>query len=318
MNRPSLETLVLIFGVIVIVVLISIYDLNGTLKSLSDLNLFYFLLAIIMFFVYTFLKFFPWLFILRQIKLKIPFLQNLMLMYGFFGMGVLPSSVGQFFPLRYLDRFKKNARFFSIGIILALGATSVLALILVTLVAAILVSQFVAYIIALFAVVYVIVSLLGLKSFNHKLNRFVNKFFRSSRHKIFRLLLNYINDLKEHQAFLSQKDILSELALFIPSLLSEAGMLYFILLALGQNISFVRVVFIFGISITTGNLSFLPAGLGATDTTMVALLLLFGAPGVVAIAATIVFRFLNTFAVFLLGYAALLYAKMRFPNRNAL
>lgn len=315
MRRLSLETLVLILGVVAIVILISIYDLNGTLQSFSNLDPFYFLLALVAFFLFASLKIFPWLFVLRQLNLRMSFMQHLMLMYGFFGMGVLPSSIGQIFPLRYLDRFKKGARFFTLGIILTLGATGVLAVILLTLIASILVSQFVVYTIALFAILYAFVSLIGLKRLNKSIRHLANRFLKPNKHKIFRPLVRYINDLKKHDAFLSQKDILSEIGLFIPSLLAEAAMLYFILMALSQHVSFISVLFVFGVSVTVGNLSFLPAGLGATDTSMVALLLVFGAPGVIAIAATIIFRFLNTFAVFLLGYAALLYVKIKFPHR---
>jgi uncharacterized protein (TIRG00374 family) len=318
MRRPSFETLILIFGAIAVVALISIYDLNGTLAAVSGLKLEYLLISFLMFFFYTFLKFLPWTYIIKDLNLKMSFTQSLMMMYGFFGMGVIPSSIGQFIPLRYLDRFRRSARFFSLEIILALGATSVLAVILLALIASILVSEYVVYIIALFAVFYVFVSLLGFKRVNNRFPRIVRRLLKPRKHKIFRPLLKYVNDLKKHQSFLSQKDILSEIVLFMPSLLAESAMLYFILVALNQSISFVGSVFIFSIAIIIGDFSFLPAGLGATDTTMVALMLVFGAPGVIAIAATIVFRFLNTFVVFLLGYASLLYLKFRSPKRAAL
>lgn len=314
MYKPSFETLVLIMGVVAIVLLISFYNINGTVVALSSLNLYYIALTVVVFFVYMLLKFLPWTYILRKIHLRISKLQSLMMMYGFFGMGLVPTSIGQFLPLRYLDQFKRNARFFSLGIILALGATSGLALLLVTLIAALFVSMYIPYIIALFAISYVFTSIIGMKRVNGKVPNLINRWLNPKKHKIFRSLLDYANNLKKHQSFLSQRDILSETLLFIPSLISEGLMLYFILLALGQGLSVVDALFIFGVSVTIGNMSLLPAGLGAMDTTMVAFLLLFGVAGAISITVTIIFRFLNTFAVFLLGYSSLLYLKLHFPG----
>ncbi len=315
MRTPSLETIVLILGVAVILVLVSFYNINGTLKAVSKINFNYLIFAVAIFFVYTFLKFAPWVYIIiRKLKLRISLIQNIMLMYGFFGMGLLPTSVGQFLPLRYLDQFKRNARFSSLGIIIALGATSGLALLAVTLVAALFVSMYIPYIIALFAISYVLTSLIGTKRVNNRIQAFAAHWLKPKKNKIFKTLLKYTNNLNRYQSFLSQKDILLETVLFVPSLITEGFMLYLILLALGQTLSIVDVIFIFGISVAIGNASLLPAGLGATDTMMVAFLLLFGVAGAISVTATIIFRFLNTFAVFIMGYLSLLYLKIRFPK----
>ncbi len=324
MHRISSETLVLIIGVVAIAILISVYDLNGTFKDFSSLKPIYLLFAAGTFFVYTALKFFPWVYIMKQLKLKMPFVQSFALMYAFFGMGIIPSSLGQFLPLNYLSRFRKNANDASLAIILSLGATAGLALLLLTIISAIFLSKYITYLIALFAVTYLYASLLGIKStekiFQNALVKIINKLFKPKKHHIFRPILSNIKNLSKHNAFLSQKDIIIETALFLPSLFFEALLLFFVLLALNQPVQLVGAIFIFGVAIAVGNIlggiSFLPAGIGVTDTSMVAILLIFGTPGVIAITATILFRFFNTFCVFLAAYPSMFYMKMRFPHIN--
>ncbi len=309
MKIRSLETIILIIGAIAILLIISEYDINGTLKAIASLNVADLSAALLMLFLFTFAKILPWSYILRKIKLKMPLSQSIAMMYAFFGLGIIPTSIGQFLPLRYLDRYQKDARFFSLGIILALNATAALALALLGLLAAIQLSQYVAYLLALFAVYYIILSLLGFRPINRRLPGVIKRLLKPKKHPVFRSVVRYVNDIQKHNTFLSQQDILSEMVLFIPSLLAEAAMLFFIFSALGQNISIISAIFIFAVSVTIGNLSFLPSGIGATDTALVALAILFGAPGAIAILAAIVFRFLNTLIVVLLGYGSFVYVK---------
>jgi uncharacterized protein (TIRG00374 family) len=318
MHKVSLETLTLLIGIAAIALLISVYDLNGTLRDFAHLRPDYLLFAVGAFFAYTAWKFFPWSYIIRKLKLRISITQSFVMMYAFYGMGIVPSSVGQFLPLKYLSNFKKNASFFSLGIILALGATSGLALLLMTIISAIFLSKYITYLVALFAITYLYTSLLGMERTQNILIKMVNKIFNPKKHPIFKNLASNLKGLGKHHAFLSQKDIIIETVLFLPSLFFEAILLLFVLLALNQSVPIVSVVFIFGISVAVGNLfggiSLLPAGLGITDTAMVALLLLFGIPGAVAITVTILFRFFNTFCVFLAAYLSMFYMKMKFPK----
>ena len=80
-------------------------------------------------------------------------------------------------------------------------------------------------------------------------------------------------------------------------------LLVFILAAFNVNISLLAGIFIFTVSVTIGGISFLPAGMGVEDISLVALMVLFNVPGVLALASLIIFRFLNTLMVILVGYA---------------
>ena len=73
--------------------------------------------------------------------------------------------------------------------------------------------------------------------------------------------------------------------------------------AFNVNISLLAGIFIFTVSVTIGGISFLPAGMGVEDISLVALMVLFNVPGVLALASLIIFRFLNTLMVILVGYA---------------
>ena len=308
MKRPSADLILLAITTVALIVLIASYNLSGSIKALENINPYYLLIAFGFWILYTMAKFLPWTHVLKKVGIRAPVFRSILLVYAFFGLGFLPV-VGPIVPLRYLDHFRKNARFSSIGIIFSLTTVAGLAAILMAIFSAIFVSQYVAYFIALFAVAYAAFSFLGADLTHRKLDSLLTKVLRPKKFSVSKKIMSYLNSFRKERKLMSQREILTGIAMFLPSLLAETAMLFFILLSFNQSISFIAVMFIFTVSITLGNLSFLPGGVGPTEASMIALLLLFGSPGAIAISATIIFRIFNVLFVVLAGYGSLAVVK---------
>ena len=86
---------------------------------------------------------------------------------------------------------------------------------------------------------------------------------------------------------------------------AEGVAFYYIMHALGSNISLQTALFIYSFSMLVGALTFLPGGLGGTEASMVALLLLNGIGQPEAVAATVLIRVVTLWFAIFLGIAAL-------------
>lgn len=86
---------------------------------------------------------------------------------------------------------------------------------------------------------------------------------------------------------------------------AEGLAFYYIMHVLGSDLSFQSALFIYAFSMLVGALSFLPGGLGGTEATMVALLMLHNIPQPQAVAATVLIRLATLWFAVALGVIAL-------------
>ncbi|WP_018141570.1 lysylphosphatidylglycerol synthase transmembrane domain-containing protein [Thioalkalivibrio sp. ALJ7] len=86
---------------------------------------------------------------------------------------------------------------------------------------------------------------------------------------------------------------------------AEALAFWWILNAMGFEVSFAFAAFVFALAMLAGALSFLPGGLGGTEAVMVALLLWADIPPADAVAATMLIRFTTLWFAVILGLIAL-------------
>ncbi len=308
------DATVIVVAIVALAVFIVTYNIAGTVKAFTHIQIKYFLFALGAWVLFTISKFLPWLRIIKKVKVKVPILKSILMMYGFFGLGFMPVGVGQLLPLRELDKFRKNARFFSLGIITSLSSTASLGAMLLALITAIIISQFVVYILALFVGTYVVLSFLGLDWPYRKLDDFLKnvKFFKNW--DFIKHAQRYLKGMRRERNLMSQREILLGTALFIPSLILESTLLMLVAMAFSQNLSLVAAIFIFTVSVVLGNFSMAPAGVGVMDVSMAALLLAFGLPGVVTISTILIFRLLNTVLVIFAGYVSM--GVLRAVNRK--
>jgi uncharacterized protein (TIRG00374 family) len=86
---------------------------------------------------------------------------------------------------------------------------------------------------------------------------------------------------------------------------SEGVAFYYIMHVLGSDLSLQTALFIYAFSMLVGALSFLPGGLGGTEASMVALLMLNHVAQPQAVAATVLIRLATLWFAVALGIIAL-------------
>jgi uncharacterized protein (TIRG00374 family) len=302
MQKKIENTILIALLVIFLLYFLFTYNLGQAIKDLGRIKLGMIPDIIIAWILFTALKFLPWELTLKKVRIKLPLIKSFLLMYAFFGLGMGSAGIGQFIPLRKLDNFKKNARFFSMSIMIFLGTTGGMSAILLALVSSILLSKFILYLLFIFALSYIFITILGFESPYKKLTALVNnrKWLRAS--KTIKKGLKYLEGMRKQRGLMAQRYFISGMFLFIPSLIAESLLLVFILAAFNVNISLLTGIFIFTVSVTIGGISMLPAGIGTEDVSLVALMVIFNVPGVLALASLIIFRLFNTFLVTIAGY----------------
>lgn len=308
MLRISVETILLIVIAIAVVLVLSTFNFSSAFSATGQLRTVYFLVALCFWFLFTLSKFLPWRAVLKDLDIKIPPRKNILMLYSFFGLGFLPG-VGQIGVLRYLDRFKKNGRLLSLELMLSLNFSGGLAGIALAIAASVFVSLYAIYLIPLFIVSYLSLFLLGKDTVYRRLNKGVKRYLRPDKFHFINSLMRYLYSLRKNRRLLSWKRVSVGMFLFLPSVLLEATMFFFIVLALNQSLSFISVLLVFTVSITLGAFSSLPGGIGPTEASMFGLLVLFGVGSAAALSIIVVFRLLDTLLVLLVGYAALLTLK---------
>jgi uncharacterized membrane protein YbhN (UPF0104 family) len=304
--QKKIENMILIIILVVFIFYFLInYNLSQAIKDIERIDIGKISYIVLAWFLFTASKFLPWTLALKKIKVKLPIIKSFLMMYAFFGIGASSAGIGQLIPLRGLDKFKKNARFSSLGVMFFMGTTGGLAAIILALTSSILLSKFIFYLLFIFAAAYVFMTILGFESPYRKLKGVLKHYKRLKKSKTVKTLINYIDGMRKQRGLMSQRYFLAGTVLFIPSIVFESLLLIFILSAFNVNISILAGIFIFTISVTIGNLSLLPSGLGTEDISLIALMLIFNVPGVLALAALLIFRVMNTLIVIIAGYMSI-------------
>ncbi len=298
----NLNTITLIIGLALLMLLISEYNFGAAIKQIQNARLIFLVYTFLAFLAFPLLRFIPWYYVLKKLGIKLRKTINILTMYAFFGLGIIPAAAGQFAILRGLERFKKRYKYFSGNIILSLTLTDFLAVSIIALISAVIVSKYIVYTVAVVAIAYAIASVLGLSKTNDLILRL------SRRFKFLKNLVKYIEKMKTNSV-LSQKDILYETFAFFPALIAEGLLIFFILLAFNQNVSFDMSIFIFSFSAVVGFISMIPFGIGSMDAVIVTLLLANGVPGIISISTVVIFRVFNTILPTSVSYGIFAFVK---------
>jgi uncharacterized protein (TIRG00374 family) len=240
----------------------------------------------------------------REVGVKVPFIQNGLYYVAGFSMAITPGKVGEALRIWLLRRSHSIHYDRTVGLLIADRLSDAGALLLICLVGAFGFAPGAGQLVtvALIGMVIIGVTLLFLKPaalieaigwIYGRVKRGRKQFARARR------------ALRELARLGSWRVYGGTLMLASLGWFAEAFALYQLILAFGNSLSLLQIMFVFGASLLVGVAAMLPGGLGGTEISMVGLLVAMGIDMEAAIAATAIIRLTTLWFSVLLGFLAL-------------
>lgn len=299
LNRSIL--LVFIFAILIYSGLIFIADFDNIILSLQKFPLYLFSLSFLTIFISIIFKFIRWQIYVNELKLKITFIDSILVFTSGFIMSVSPGKIGELLKSFLLKHKYQIPISKSSPVVAAERIIEFTALILISLIGIVIFKYSITYLLILVAVLIAIAALLFFKKFRNILQRL---FVRLP------LIKKYIHDINEFNVslkrLLSLKIFIKILFLSILAWLAEFYGFYLILSEFKNNINVFWSSFIYSLSIIIGAVSMLPGGIGITEGALTYLLIENGFTENVAIASTIIIRFITLWIPVLTGFIAMI------------
>ncbi|HEY9166989.1 MAG TPA: lysylphosphatidylglycerol synthase transmembrane domain-containing protein [Candidatus Kryptonia bacterium] len=286
----------------------SLYANTSALKEALSLFDYKMLPIILLFPILNYLiRFVRWEFYLKALGIDIPRSESFGVFFSSLSMSVTPGKMGEVVKSYFLKSLNAVPISRSAPIIFAERITDFLALLIIATFGAYGIGQDKEFIFlcAFFFLVglYVIANRslsLGIINFSKRIP----------------LVSKWIKEIEI--AYESSRTILSGKSLIISTLLgllawySECIGFLFVLGALGIHLKLLSASFIYSFSIIVGAVSFLPGGIGATETSLAGLLILAKIPKSAAVAATLIVRALTLWFAVIIGAGVLSYMQRHY------
>lgn len=320
-------SLLIIFGLIIMVIMLYFIGIDQIVYALSAANLWYVLLAILLEFVVYFLFALRWYIINGLADIKVSLWKLLpMIMLSLSVNNITPSGRGGGEPVRaYVLTKEVNIPFeetFATVIadramdtfpFIVLAILTIISVILnfnldLTIIA-ILIIAVVAVILAVAAIVYMSIN----EGFGQKviggLVWLLHKFSKKDTEQREKRLVSAVNGFQETmKVMLSDKDLMYY-ALPISFLIwiVEISRVVLIFMAFGYPVSPIVIAEVFIISVLVGFIPFLPGGIGLIDGTMILFFASAGIPSGISAAATVIERLISYWMTTFLGLLTIPY-----------
>lgn len=249
-----------------------------------------------------------WHLMVRQSCPETMLSQNLRHYFGGFAMTATPGRLGELVRLRWLSR--ETGRRFSRLLPAAFADRAVeLAAMLLVIVAALLSAGLGSA--AAWWVVVAAAGIVWLACRPKALERAVIGGWRLAGRRATRLFVRLRRMTRDLGPFLRRRLFLPALALGAVGWALEGGAFFLLLTWMGADIGLAAATAIFLVSVLSGTLAGLPGGLGGTEATAVALLLVQGVPADTAILATAIIRVATLWFAVTIGFVVFPVAEMR-------
>ncbi len=291
-------------------VIFSLYANTGQLKE-SIATFDYEVLPLVLFLslVNYMIRFVRWEYYLKALQIRIPRGESFGIFMSSLSMSVTPGKMGEVVKSYFLKSLSSVPISKSAPIIVAERITDLLALLGIAMVGAYSIGYekkiifiFVAVFVAGIAVIahratsQRIIALLGRISFLSKWMKLIENAYESSH------------------TMLTGRVLLVSLLLGLLAWFSECVGFLFVLSGLGVHLKLLSASFIYSFSTVVGAVSFLPGGLGATETSLAGLLLLAKIPKAASVAATFIIRASTLWFAVIIGAAVLSYMQRRYAT----
>ena len=253
------------------------------------------------------MRFVRWQFYLRALRIEIPRSESLGVFMSSLSMAVTPGKMGELVKSYFLKSLHSIPMSKSAPIILAERITDVLALLIISMVGAYSIGYEKKVIVVFGLILLAGISVIANRTMSMKIIRFSQRF---------RFVAKWIKLIET--AYESSHTLLMGRVLTVSTLLglvawfSECIGFFFVLDGLGVHLKLLSAAFIYAFSTVVGAVSFLPGGLGATETSLAGLLILAKIPKGASVAATFIIRACTLWFAVIIGAGVLSYMQRRY------
>ena len=293
----------LALSVIIYSIMIVVSDYNKISDQFMLLNLW--VIPVVLFFAWMddFIRFFKWDYFLKKLGIKVPWKISFLTFFSGLSMSITPGKVGEVLKSYLLKKTVGVKMRKSIMVVVFERLTDVLALSILALIGAFSFSSnpyFIILIAFLMFAVFFSFALLSSKKFFLKFSKVL------VRIPVVKKYVKYISNIyKSSRQLLTPKVLATSTIMSVVSWFFECLAFYILLQALGAPLPILTVTFIFSFSSIFGSIIFMPGGLGAAESSFVALLLFAGLTMPTASLATILIRLCTLFWGIFLGIVSL-------------
>jgi uncharacterized protein (TIRG00374 family) len=299
LNKKVIWAILLGFGVIVLITFMA--DFKNTVKALSEFKLIYLPLILGLTFINYLLRFVKWQFFLKQIEIEVPLKESFAIFLSGLAMTITPGKAGELLKSLMLKEIKNVAVSRSAPIIFAERLSDGFGLLILSLSG---LTMFKYGWQALLAVGLIMVSLVILIKipYCHKALYYIC----SNTPVIKRFVGIFENLLHSASRLLTLKALAFTIILSVISWSFECIAFYYVFVGLGYKVSILAATFTLAFSSIIGSVSMLPGGLGATEGSIMGLLVkVIGVPFNIAAVATILIRFCTLWFGVIVGLIAI-------------
>lgn len=265
------------------------------------------LLALLLSLTNYLLRFVRWQKFLSQMGHRVYWQESLRIYIGGFGLTILPGKVGESIRSVFL---KHHGVFYpeSLAAFFSEQLSNLISMLLLVSVGLWAYPQAQPMAIVLTALIVTILIVLQQARLLQWLENWANARLPA---KVAKLISSSIEIVLHSRRCFSLPMLLYGIAIGLVAWGAEGVAFYYIMQILGADISLQTGLFIYAFSMLVGALSFLPGGLGGTEATMVALLMLHNVPQPQAVAATVLIRLATLWFAVALGVMALSMSERR-------
>ncbi len=247
------------------------------------------------------IRFVRWQKFLAQLNHHVYWQESLRIYIAGFGLTTLPGKVGETIRSVFLKNHGVSYPE-SLAVFFSEQLSNLISMLLLVTVGLWAYPQAQPVVFILAGIIFAILIVLQLSSFLQAMENFALKVFPA---RFAMLIASSIEIVLHSKRCFSLPMLLYGITLGVISWSAEGVAFYYIMHMLGSDMSLQTALFIFSFSMLVGAISFLPGGLGGTEATMVALLMLNHIALPEAVAATVLIRLATLWFAVALGVIAL-------------
>lgn len=311
MDKIKKNIIISLIVTAIIFLAFSIYaDFDSILISLEKFNWFLLPILLVLTCLNLFLRFLKWEYYLKLLKLPIQKKDSIGIFMASLSLGLTPGKMGDLIKSYMLHSIEGHSASKTIPIIFAERITDMISLVLIALLGVFIFDYGRVEVIVLILFFIFLITIISNKKLSIKIINYLEKV------KIFSKYLSKIHNIYENTyVMLKPKPLIEMTILTLFAWIIECFGFYLILSNFNTQISMFWSTFTYALSIIIGAVSMLPAGIGATEGSLLYMLVEYGIPKDLAVVSTFLIRLVTLWFSIILGLIAMIFYKKRYGEK---